>query len=514
MGALIARLRDGGANALAAIDAELFGGETPDPDAQPLRHFWKGSQELLGRCPPGWGLDRALIQAAWERPKGSPARRALDDWLTDSRPDWFVMAEETDGGVITRLEGGKIASMVPFGDGVVAVDEHLELTHHLRDGRSVPLGGEERRPKVALSRLGSDLLLASHDGEIGTLLRAPPTGTPLRRVRGGRGPFEVVAAANARIATGATSGVVDLWRADPLEHMVRLMGHQSAVRALALNPEGTLLASVAHSPGLRLWSTTEGRAAGGAYVGAHTVALHFQTPSRLLALDGAGALRVLDAVAGRVVATQRAPTHAVGLCGLPGARVVVVHRWGLELRTAQLTTESCWIARRPITAATVAGDAIVVAASDRLVRVALDVAAGLPALHVGYSLKGARLVCWHPSRPLLAASGDDELVILEWHPASAHLEESARLPIEGGRWDRLAWSPCGAVFGVEGSGERTRIFGTEGEDDALSAAQLRSSDGGWEASVGDGRLMIDRVAAAASGAGGGAPPPGKKEEHG
>src|SRR5262249_24954227 len=84
----------------------------------------------------------------------------------------------------------------------------------------------------------------------------------------------------AFLATGGTSGEIDLWDVGRGDVRLRLEGHRNQIYRLSFDPAGALLASSAWDETTRLWEVAGGRQLVGYRAGAPE--LHFSTDGQTL----------------------------------------------------------------------------------------------------------------------------------------------------------------------------------------------------------------------------------------
>ncbi len=97
---------------------------------------------------------------------------------------------------------------------------------------------------------------------------------------------------------------------------------------------------------------------------------------------------------------------------------------------------------------------------------------------------------------LMPLGGQNGLVLLAWHSATRHLEETARRPWTEGLPSRIEWSDDGsAVWAVGDTGHASRVFGPAGSQ-SQRAPRERSASGLWHARVEKDVVVVELVESA------------------
>ncbi len=204
------------------------------------------------------------------------------------------------------------------------------LVSAARDGtiRVLDLGSRRSRTLVgheggvvALARARDRVVSAARDGT----LRFWELASDRVRVAAGAGRARVLAAAGARVATGAEGGELVLWENGAPRPLGTAPG---PVRALAFAPDGATLAAGTADGTVRVVPLGEGATTTTARLSGPVVALTFDLHGRLLAAGGTGGLRVLEAPGGKERISDAEPVAALAFS--PGGTLLAAA--GAEVR--------------------------------------------------------------------------------------------------------------------------------------------------------------------------------------
>ncbi|WP_433203718.1 Hsp70 family protein [Dactylosporangium sp. CS-047395] len=259
------------------------------------------------------------------------------------------------------------------------------------------------------------------------------------------------------LAAGSDDRKVRVWDLSTGQVRHTLTDHDGPVRAVAFSPDGTLLASGGAHPrkparAVRVWHTNEGRRrnvfdadAGG------PSALAFHPAGRVLAAAGLdGVLRLFDLIDGRVSLVGEGPAlHAVAFSrdgaalatGDDGGRVMLQHQSVTPLRGH----------RGAVLGVAFTGTLLASAGADGTVRL-WDGAAGL--VLAGHT-EPVTSVTFDPAGTLLASAGLDSTIRL-WDAAiGAHLHT---LDGHDGAVHALAFTPDGGILTSAGADGAVRLW--------------------------------------------------------
>lgn len=162
------------------------------------------------------------------------------------------------------------------------------------DGRLVVGREDGRLDVVDLAHRKVDLSVEAHGSAIRTLAFDPAGGL----MASGSGDGAVWPAVNEERPDQGSDATVRLWRWPGLEPVVVMAGHEASVRSLAFSPDGARLVSGGSDRTVRAWSVPDGTAlATRIGVGLEVSALGFSVDgSRLVTAHAEGPLLVWDAV--------------------------------------------------------------------------------------------------------------------------------------------------------------------------------------------------------------------------
>lgn len=129
----------------------------------------------------------------------------------------------------------------------------------------------------------------------GTAIASPKTSTRtavrtrmqswrcMRRIPGGGKVYPIVLTPDNQVVIGGSGTSVQLWEVETGQPLGKLLGHFDVVQALALSPDGTLLASGGFDKSIRLWQLPTGQRLGMLTLHTDTVlALAFSPGGQLL----------------------------------------------------------------------------------------------------------------------------------------------------------------------------------------------------------------------------------------
>ncbi len=294
-GTLLAAGRADGAVELLALDAR---GETPEPRGR--LSDGKGRVGSLAFTPDGRLLasasdDRALRlwdlneQAADQPLRGRLVQGGGSVWALAVTPDGTLLASGADDGRVRLLElaTGRERPALGAAPGRDARGSRVLALAVNAEGTLLAAGGEDGRIRLW------DPRAASADAAPLAVLENP----------GGR-VLALAFAADGRLSAGSLFGSVSLWDlsggpAAPEVPEARLLtvpvGHTDRVSAVALSPDGTLLASGSADGSVRLWDLASGTERARLEAGGPVTALAFDADGgRLAGGTARGALRLWD----------------------------------------------------------------------------------------------------------------------------------------------------------------------------------------------------------------------------
>lgn len=389
--------------------------------------------------------DGALIAAAsegWTAEPGSvwlfdPATGAVAKRLTiDEETRWLAPVKRA----LFAADGRAV--LAGTGDGAVVRWSWLE-------GTVVNESAAHRAAVTALALTPEgDLFTAGHDGA----LRRWDAAGALRATLDGTPPITAVAIGQSIVASGGADGTLTFWTENG-ERRGRVEAHTGKINALALRPDGQLLASAGDDGMIRLWTWPTGEPGGQwpAHEGP-VLSVAFAPDGSALASSGADGMARLWALPD----------------GAPIATVTVIEADGLSATTV------------PDVAFTDQGRSLAAASSAGMVRrFTFPEGTPLPALETGANNWLVDLVSL-PDNRLLAV--DDAGVLWLW-------EADGRL---AGRQDGMP-GRRGALAALD---ERRLIASRMGlslwrlDGDRLALIEAVGSVGGLVAAAADGRSAV------------------------
>jgi RNA polymerase sigma factor (sigma-70 family) len=182
---------------------------------------------------------------------------------------------------------------------------------------------------------GRTVASAGADGVV--RLWAPGTGTVLQTLAGHRGPVHALAFApdGKLLASAGEDGTLRLWGLTPGAVRRTSYAHKGPVRALAFSTDGKVLATAGTDRRVILWRPDTGLASGEYNLGTVApLALAFADEKRLAVAAEAGAVRLYDVLANKLLGDYRGLQWAVNAVAVPrdGGKLVAGGQDGAFLR--------------------------------------------------------------------------------------------------------------------------------------------------------------------------------------
>jgi WD40 repeat protein len=319
------------------------------------------------------------------------------------------------------------------------------------DGKRVAAACRDRFLRVWSLADGKELLRVPCPGvEVGAVALSPDGRLLATGDNGGR-----------RSDWETPTGVVRLWDAATGKELRQLKGHGNQLASLAFAPGGKVLASADHNGLVILWDVTGGREVRRLEEGGGGAQVRFAPDGRLLAVGGQGRLNLYDSASGRPV--RRLPRDADGAgalafapngrllaaCGLRSGPAV----WDIETGKEVLRVEA-GEGDRCALAFTADSKRLVFAVRDDPTwagRLQLcEVATGKGVWHVEDSFAFTGLACPPDGRSLVCSSGDGSVGVLN----ALTGREQLPFPAHRRALTALAFSPDGRQI-LAASAERT-----------------------------------------------------------
>ncbi|WP_347404997.1 AAA-like domain-containing protein [Nodosilinea sp. LEGE 06152] len=178
-------------------------------------------------------------------------------WLTSASEDTTLKLWDFDGNLKQTI-GGHDAALLgvawhPSGQELVASTVTGQLYRRAADGSAIAqwVGAAAPIWDVAYSPDGAQFATASNDGKLRLWSRE---GDLLHTLEHGSAVWRVAYSPDSRwIATGSGDNTARLWRPDGTL-VATLRGHQAAVWGVAFSPDGSLLATASIDETVKLWS--------------------------------------------------------------------------------------------------------------------------------------------------------------------------------------------------------------------------------------------------------------------
>ncbi|MBL8787651.1 MAG: hypothetical protein JNJ59_22300, partial [Deltaproteobacteria bacterium] len=248
-----------------------------------------------------------VVTGGWGAVKGWDAVLGMERW-TRLVGRAYVSAVAPDPGG-TRVAVGDwrgVLRVLDLADGAERLRVQLDVVRVVAlawapDGRIV-VGREDGRIDVVDARTGVvEQSVAAHRSAIRALALSPDGAF----LASGSGDGAVWPVINEERPNEGADASVRLWRWPGLEAVVEMPGHGASVRSVAFAPDGARLVSGGSDRTLKMWSVPDGRLlATRVGVGHEVTAVAFTTDgSRLVTAHGEGPLLIWDATELELLAT-------------------------------------------------------------------------------------------------------------------------------------------------------------------------------------------------------------------
>ena len=315
----------------------------------------------------------------------------------------------------------------------------------------------------------------------------------------------------ARVATGHSDGLIQLWDARNARLALEFPGHARSVTCLAFSPDGQTLASASADSTVRLWDSATGK--GILCLKGHTDRISSVAFSpdgtRISSASYDGTIRIWDIVTGRanlVIQGDSGPVLSISTSP-DGRQIAAVDSYpGVRLwdtTTGHVTSvlgSSSSAAHRCYTCVAFGPDGrrLAAAGTDQVLRI-WDSADGRELLVLkGRPWDEVSSLAFSPDGTKLAAARGDDVRVWD----AIHGQEPPRIRCRAGPVHNTLFSPDGSRLATTGQDELVRIWDVSSGEAKLSLrgpvsvsgrpvlSIAYSPDGKWLAGSGDDGVMV------------------------
>ncbi len=298
----------------------------------------------------------------------------------------------------------------------------------------------------SMDRGGARVALASRDGNI---LLWDPSRNKTETLRGHDGAVQALALTpdGARVVSTGADGTVRFWKT-AVERSVRtLTGHRTYIPAIAVSPDGKTLASASWDRTIKIWDIAGERELRSIPCEEGCIALAFHPHRDLIAAGGQGRrIMIWEPSSGRIVAVLEGHDDTVSaLAFSPDGDLLASASWDrtvrlwdiAQRRLVRLFTEHA----SPVQSVAFSPDGTTLASAgrDKVIVIHPVTVAGKTTTIAGHTAN-ILSIAYAPDGRAIASAGEDEVVIVRRLPDGGEIH---RFTVPGASVAAIAFSPDG-----------------------------------------------------------------------
>ncbi len=223
-----------------------------------------------------WQRQRASRLAEITETAGITSLVSAGTTAACGRPDGAVIILDATSGAVRRAlkaHTAAVAAVALSADGATLYSAGADGSIVATNSADGVVAGRFMRPAgvraLAVTAAGSQLAIADADGIVRTFalpLPAPPVDPvvaapkPIKELNAGAGPvvsLSDTSTLSGHLLAGGADGTIRLWNVEG-GAVVRQFAHGGTLGGMALNADGTRLATVGTVPGVKLWNVADG----------------------------------------------------------------------------------------------------------------------------------------------------------------------------------------------------------------------------------------------------------------